>query len=765
MTGRPSAAPPGARSRRCFGGHRAGAAGTCTAVRAGRARGTLPPRPQRAAGGGDGEGCAASSPSPPPRQDSAGSAEQPFSAAASPPELSRAAGPGGGTAQGTPAPLPSAGTGGPEPGRAGPGVAGLRRRARRDNPTLSPPFCYRAGVFPKQRLSGSLGNGPPLCRGGRPPRPVSPFPPTPAAPHLAAGLVPGRAATAGTFPPGSPRAPRPQHPRVVTARIRAGPCHAGLAPSPGPLAPRGGCRCAVPGFPSRWTGDGGAGHRLPPSPWAAQVPWRPRGQSHRGGSAAGPCRPAQHPSALPGLGGGPGSPRDRPRLPRGKPVGTVVGPREAGHPVGAYGMARPPRRVAGEPEGGGRDEPRDSPGGAGTGGQDSECPDGGGRSLHPRGVDERRVDTSRRTPPGGARPSPTAAFPARGRRSDVTIRGGPRCGGDGCSVRVGAERGGAGACPGLGLRSRAAAEGGERAGKEGAPAVLQCSAAPSPPARPRSAARHCGNADGSPARAGPNRSGHPLPGRAAPCPTRAGLPLSPASSAPFRFPPAPAGTAGRFLPRRDAAGLCPQDGPLALCLGARRDPHPASGAERRRTPPAATLGAPSSTPTSLCVSPRRRDLRSPRCCTHSGRIPGLCPAPFQFLPGESPSSLPILPHGLCVPISFSLSPLTPLLSPAAISAAGPHAGWGVPPRLRFPAAAIRHSESQHRGRSWEHPVSGSPAPQPPLPPFPRCPCVVMCGQSPVPQLPLAPRERRCPPRSFAGNSSASAECVRGQSDP
>lgn len=48
-------------------------------------------------------GCAVflPSPFPPPSwQDSAGSAEQPFSAAASPPELCRAAGPGGGTARG-----------------------------------------------------------------------------------------------------------------------------------------------------------------------------------------------------------------------------------------------------------------------------------------------------------------------------------------------------------------------------------------------------------------------------------------------------------------------------------------------------------------------------------------------------------------------------------------------------------------------------------------------------------------------------------------
>ncbi|XP_059341616.1 collagen alpha-1(I) chain-like [Ammospiza nelsoni] len=124
--------------------------------------------------------------------------------------------PGGGTGRrrspGDPRPAALRRDGRPEAGRAGPGVAGLRRRARRDNPTLSPPFCYRAGVFPKQTQSGSLGNGPPLCRGGRPPPPVSPFRPTPAAPHLAAGPVPGRAAIAGTFPPGSPRCPkRPRH--------------------------------------------------------------------------------------------------------------------------------------------------------------------------------------------------------------------------------------------------------------------------------------------------------------------------------------------------------------------------------------------------------------------------------------------------------------------------------------------------------------------------------------------------------------------------
>lgn len=306
------------------------------------------------------------------------------------------------------------------------------------------------------------------------------------------------------------------------------------------------------------------------------------------------------------------------------------------------------------------------------------------------------------------------AFPAR----DVALGGGPRRGGHGCPARVGAERGGAGACPGLGLRSRAAAEGGEGAGKEGAPAVLQCSAAPSPPARPRSAARHCGNADGSPARAGPNRSGHPLPARAAPCPRRAGLPLSPASSAPFRFPPAPAGTAGRFLPRRDAAGLCPRHRPLALCLGARRDPHP----EYRRTPPAATLGAPSSTPASLCVPPRRRDLRSPRCCTHSGQVPALLRSSFsrENLPYPYLSSGPSRVSVSLFPSPCPRCPLCAVQQQTALR--GPRRGGG-PTSSPLPRQTL--------GTAAPRPLVGAPGEGEPrvAAASPR-PCVVMCGQRP-----------------------------------
>lgn len=194
--------------------------------------------------------------------------------------------------------------------------------------------------------------------------------------------------------------------------------------------------------------------------------------------------------------------------------------------------------------------------------------------------------------------------------------------------------------------------------------MLQCSAAPSPPARPRSAARHCGNADGSPARAGPNRSGHPLPTRAAPCPGRSGLPLSPASLAPFRFPPAPARHRGTFPPAAGCSRLVSPRSPARLVFGDREGPHPAPGAERRRTPPAATLVAPSSTPASLCGSPRRRDFEAPGAPPTRGGslVSALLRSSF---PGRI-SSLPILraSHRLCFPVSFSLSPLTPLRSPA-----------------------------------------------------------------------------------------------------
>lgn len=338
----------------------------------------------------------------------------------------------------------------------------------------------------------------------------------------------------------------------------------------------------------------------------------------------GPCRLARHPSALPGLDGGPGSPRDHPKRPRGKPVGTVVGPREAGRPVGADGMARPPGRVAGE-----RREV------AGT---------NRGTALAVRG----RAGRTANAPTGAAGPSTRAGLmsagltPAREPRRWVHVplpRLHSRDGGGGRMWHYAGDPGAAATdAPCEWERSAAGpvrapgwASGAERrrraekgAGKEGAPAVLQCSAAPSPPARPRSAARHCGNADGSPARAGPNRSGHPLPGRAAPCPRRAGLPLSPASSGPFRFPPAPAGTAGRFLPRRDAAGWCPRDRPLALCL---------TGAGGLILPPALDAGG-------RRQQPPWWPPPAPRLLAAAPLDAGICEAPVLHRLEADPWSLP-----------------------------------------------------------------------------------------------------------------------------
>lgn len=353
-----------------------------------------------------------------------------------------------------------------------------------------------------------------------------------------------------------------------------------------------------------------------------------------------------------------------------------------------------------------RDDPRDSSGGAGTGGQDSECPDGAGRSLHPRGVGERQLDTNHRTPPVGAHPSPAAALPDRRRRSDVAPPGRrarrrwmPRAGGSGarrgrCVPRAGPPE---------------PSGGGGRRRERGRRGLLQCcNAAPRRARRPGRAPPPVTAAMRMEAPPGLGRTGPGIPCLLGPHPA----PDAPGCRSPplpwprFVFLLPPPGTAGRFLLRRDAAGLCPRDRPLALCLGTGRGPHPAPGAERRRTPPAATLVAPSSTPASLCGSPRRRDFEAPGAPPTRGGslVSALLRSSF---PGRI-SSLPILraSHRLCFPVSFSLSPLTPLRSPA-------QTGWTLrSPRRGGGPTSASLPRGCHQALGIAAPGTG----EPPLPP-------------------------------------------------
>lgn len=274
------------RSALCLGGHRAGAAGTCCpGAGAGRARssgltlaprraageappGTLrachraPPRaslrppPAPPARGSPGEvrpaGRAATLPcrvSPPPWQDSAGSAEQPFSAAASPPELCRAVGPGGGTARGGPLPrcLPPART-----SRARPGGAGGRRGCAAGLAVTIPPvprhFVTVLAFSQSKDRAGALGTGP-RCAGAG-----GPSGPGPRSPPPARRRTWQRGRSRDARPPAAPlHRDRPAplcDPRVVAVWVHAGRGHAGLAHVSGSLSLGEGGRSAITSLPS-----------------------------------------------------------------------------------------------------------------------------------------------------------------------------------------------------------------------------------------------------------------------------------------------------------------------------------------------------------------------------------------------------------------------------------------------------------------------------------------------------------------------------------
>lgn len=181
------------------------------------------------------------------------------------------------------------------------------------------------------------------------------------------------------------------------------------------------------------------------------------------------------------------------------------------------------------------------------------------------------------------------------------------------------------------VRAPVRASGGERRRKEkgageggGSRSAAMQRGAESRARRPGSAPppRRCCNAGVStaPRRAGPGRAS-----RAVPRPNRSRLRLSPAFSPPFRFPPAPAGTAGRCLPRRDAAGRCPRDLPFAPCLprggGLGLPPVLDARGLRQRSPWPPQLPV-----SSLRLPPTPGPPRSPLCLLHRrGAGPGSLP--------------------------------------------------------------------------------------------------------------------------------------------
>lgn len=285
-------------------------------------------------------------------------------------------------------------------------------------------------------------------------------------------------------------------------------------------------------------------------------------------------------------------------------------------------------------------------------------------------------------------------------------------------------------------------------GKEGAPAVLQCSAAPSRARRPGSAPplQQCRcEHRAAPGRTGP---GIPCPTGPPPAPTAPSFGSPPLSRPRFVFLP--------LLPgRRDVSSRCPGDLPLAHCLPRRGGgglilpPAPEARRPRRQSPSSSQL--PGFWPR---LPPTPGLLRSPRCCPDSGRVPGLRPAPLQLLLGETPPSpryLRAAPWGPPPsPSSESeLRPVPALASPRSrckqrcVSHAGPQAGEGGPTSAPLPRSwhlTLGHAPRGHAtprprvgapGKGDPHAAAPCPAPcsaraAPPAG-TPRCRCAVVCG--------------------------------------
>lgn len=253
---------------------------------------------------------------------------------------------------------------------------------------------------------------------------------------------------------------------------------------------------------------------------------------------------------------------------------------------------------------------------------------------------------------GGARLWPFAGDPSAAAVADA-----PRASGSG-----------AGPCPASGLRRGAAAEGGEGSGGGGGfcSAAMQ-SRAESRARRPGCAPppRRCCNAGVSTGlnRAEPARASRAPPGRPQPQPHRASA--LPPVLVPVSFSSRSCRDRGMFPPAR-----CPPDLPLALSLP--MSPHLAPGAGPPWAPPAVTLALRGFW---LRLPPALGRLRSACCCTVSGLVLRLCPAPVQLLLGETPPSPRYLwaaPRGPPPSLSSEPRPRSPR---------GPAANSGTRPRL------------------------------------------------------------------------------------
>lgn len=282
-------------------------------------------------------------------------------------------------------------------------------------------------------------------------------------------------------------------------------------------------------------------------------------------------------------------------------------------------------------------------------------------------------------------------------------------------------------------------------GKEGAPAVLQCSAAPSRARRPGSAPplQQCRcEHRAAPGRTGP---GIPCPTGPPPAPTAPSFGSPPLSRPRFVFLP--------LLPgRRDVSSRCPGDLPLAHCLPRRGGggPHPAPGAGGPAATPAVTLVL--SAPRLLAAAPPDAGAAAkPPVLPRFGAGPRAPPCSAPASPGGN-SPLPTLPPGrplgpptLAVvrvgasPRPRSRLPAVPLQTALCVPRGTPGGGGGSHLRSPTPQLAsdigTRTAGTRHTAAACGSTREGGPPRRSPLPrtllgsgcPAGRYPEVSVCG--------------------------------------